>query len=29
MHCTPRAYASQPQRWSGSEIGAVMLEQAG
>jgi AraC-like DNA-binding protein/ligand-binding sensor protein len=29
MHCTPRAYASQPQRWSGYEIGAAVLEQAG
>ena len=29
MHCTPRAYASQPQRWSGSEIGVAALERAG
>jgi AraC-like DNA-binding protein len=20
MHCTPRAYARQPQRWSGMEL---------
>ncbi len=29
MHCTPRAYASQPQRWIRSEAGAVALEWAG
>jgi AraC-like DNA-binding protein/ligand-binding sensor protein len=29
MHCTPRAYASQPQRWCGSEIGATVQERAG
>jgi AraC-like DNA-binding protein/ligand-binding sensor protein len=29
MNCTPRAFASQPQRWSATEIGAPMLEQAG
>jgi two-component system response regulator YesN len=29
MHCTPRAYASQPQRWGASEIGSPMLERAG
>jgi len=29
MHCTPRAFASQPQRWSATEIGVPMLEQAG
>ena len=31
MHCTPRAYASQPQRWSVPEISgpAELLEQAG
>ena len=29
MHCTPRAYASQPQRWSASEIGAQVLECTG
>jgi AraC-like DNA-binding protein len=33
MHCTPRAYASQPQRWRSQEIGSgtseEMLEQAG
>jgi AraC-like DNA-binding protein len=26
MHCTPRAYAGQPQRWGGSEAGAPVLE---
>jgi AraC-like DNA-binding protein/ligand-binding sensor protein len=29
MHCTPRAYAGQPQRWSGPEAGAQVLERAG
>jgi AraC-like DNA-binding protein/ligand-binding sensor protein len=29
MRCTPRAYANQPQRWSGPEIGAAVLERAG
>jgi AraC-like DNA-binding protein/ligand-binding sensor protein len=29
MHCTPRAYASQPQRWGASDMSAPMLERAG
>jgi len=29
MHCTPRAYASQPKRWGGSETSAPVLERAG
>jgi AraC-like DNA-binding protein/ligand-binding sensor protein len=29
MHCTPRAYASQPQRWSSMEAGANELERVG
>src|ERR1700728_5122018 len=29
MHCTPRAYASQPQRWGASDMAASMLERAG
>ncbi len=29
MHCTPRAYASQPQRWGGQEGAAPELERAG
>ncbi len=29
MHCTPRAYASEPQRWSGFENPAHELERAG
>lgn len=30
MHCTPRAYASQPQRWgTAPDLGAQMLERAG
>jgi AraC-like DNA-binding protein/ligand-binding sensor protein len=29
MHCTPRAYACEPQRWGASEMAASMLERAG
>ncbi|MGB7546819.1 MAG: helix-turn-helix transcriptional regulator, partial [Terracidiphilus sp.] len=29
MHCTPRAYASQPQRWGAQEGAAPELERAG
>jgi AraC-like DNA-binding protein len=29
MHCTPRAYASQPQRWGTPELEAQELERAG
>jgi len=29
MHCTPRAFASQPQRWGASELSISLLEQAG
>ncbi len=29
MHCTPRAYASQPQRWGSLEAAAPELERAG
>jgi AraC-like DNA-binding protein len=31
MHCTPRAYASNPHRWGGAEVVASspMLERAG
>lgn len=29
MHCTPRAYASQPQRWSSLEAATPELERAG
>jgi AraC-like DNA-binding protein/ligand-binding sensor protein len=29
MHCTPRAYASEPQRWGSSEPGARSMERAG
>ena len=29
MHCTPRAYASQPQRWGSLEVAAPELERAG
>lgn len=29
MHCTPRAYASEPQRWGSPEAGSRLLERAG
>jgi len=29
MHCTPRAYASEPQRWGSPEARTPMLERAG
>jgi AraC-like DNA-binding protein/ligand-binding sensor protein len=29
MHCTPRAYASEPQRWGSPETGLKLLERAG
>jgi AraC-like DNA-binding protein len=29
MHCTPRAYASEPQRWGSPEVGLKLLERAG
>jgi hypothetical protein len=29
MHCTPRAFASQPQRWGSVQPMAPMLERAG
>jgi AraC-like DNA-binding protein/ligand-binding sensor protein len=29
MHCTPRAYASEPQRWGPPEAGSALLEKAG
>jgi AraC-like DNA-binding protein/ligand-binding sensor protein len=29
MHCTPRAFASQPQRWGASETSTSFVEQAG
>lgn len=29
MHCTPRAYASQPQRWGSMEAGTQALERVG
>jgi AraC-like DNA-binding protein len=29
MHCTPRAYATQPQRWGSMEAGTQALERVG
>jgi AraC-like DNA-binding protein/ligand-binding sensor protein len=29
MHCTPRAYASEPQRWGSPDARTLMLERAG
>jgi AraC-like DNA-binding protein/ligand-binding sensor protein len=29
MHCTPRAYASEPQRWGPPKAGSRLLERAG
>jgi two-component system response regulator YesN len=29
MHCTPRAYASQPQRWGSPETATPELERVG